>query len=134
METISKGISKGNIQKWRFCSKTFLKRANFQGFSGIASSMKMLSKDLRVEHVCIYVNICVYIYIYIGGLMECISQKVAIYRLLTVCPCIYYCFSFPCLVVLLHKNQIIYLLRLCNTIEVILTYGFINCTQGHAQD
>ena len=47
--------------------------------------MKMLSKNLRVEHVNIYVYIfvyvciCIYIYIYIGGLMEYISQKVAAY-------------------------------------------------------
>ena len=48
--------------------------------------MKMLSTNLRVEHINIYVYrfvyvyICIYIYIYIlGGLMEYISQKVAAY-------------------------------------------------------
>ena len=46
--------------------------------------MKMLSTNLRVEHVNIYVYIqfvYVYIcvYIYLGGLMEYISQKVAAY-------------------------------------------------------
>ena len=39
--------------------------------------MKMLSKNLRVEHVNIYVYM--YLYIYIGGLMEYISQKNAAY-------------------------------------------------------
>ena len=48
--------------------------------------MKMLSTNLKVEHVNIYVYrfvyvyICTYIYIYIlSGLMEYISQKVAAY-------------------------------------------------------
>ena len=40
--------------------------------------MKMLSKNLRVEHVNIYVYIFVYVYIY-SGQMEYISQKVAAY-------------------------------------------------------
>ena len=40
--------------------------------------MKVLSKNLRVEHVNIYVYIFIYVYIY-SGLMEYISQKVAAY-------------------------------------------------------
>ena len=64
----------------------FWKRAYFQDFSGIASSMKMLSKNIK-SRTCVY--ICVYTY-YIGGLMEYISQKVAICSSWTVCPCFYF--------------------------------------------
>ena len=59
----------------------FSKRAYVKAFSVIASSMKMLSTNLRVEHVNIYVYIFVYVFIYIYtyGLMVYISQKVAAY-------------------------------------------------------
>ena len=58
-----------------------------------ASSMKMLSKNLRVghEYISVYMYIFMYkhkyIYMYIGGLMEYISQKDAICSIWTVCPC-----------------------------------------------
>ena len=50
-----------NIQKWRFWSKFFWKRAYFQAFSGIESSLKMLSTNLWVEHVYIYTYMFTYI-------------------------------------------------------------------------
>ena len=49
--------------------------------------MKMLPYNLRVEHVNIYVYIFVYVYnIYIGGLMEYISKKVAAYGQFVLVP------------------------------------------------
>ena len=62
--------------------------------------MKMLSTNLRVEHVNIYVYIFVYvfiyIYIYIGVLVEYISQNVAAYGqfVLVVHRLIRFCRSF----------------------------------------
>ena len=46
-----------------FVLKFFEKVHIIRLFSGIASSMKMLSKNLRVENVNIYVYIFVYMYI-----------------------------------------------------------------------
>ena len=62
MEFISEGIV-GKYSKMKILVLKFLKNGNFKPFSGIASSMKMLSTNLRVEYVWIYVHI------YIGGLM-----------------------------------------------------------------
>ena len=68
-----------------------LKSPYYKAFSGIASWMKMLSENWRVEHVNIYVYMYLYtyMYIYIGGLMEYISQKDAICSIWTVCPCLF---------------------------------------------
>ena len=65
------------ISKMKIFVLNFSKRAYVKAFSVIASSMKMLSTNIRVE----YVYICVYMYtyiIYIGGLIEFICEKVAI--------------------------------------------------------
>ena len=56
-----------NIQKLRFWPLNFLKRAYLRFFSGIAPSMKMMSTNLRVAHMYIYIH--THIYIHIGGLM-----------------------------------------------------------------
>ena len=75
----------------------YFKKSYYKAFSGIASWMKMLSENWRVEHVNIYVYIFVYMYI-------CIYINIYIYRrangiyiqkscsIWTVCPCFFFFF------------------------------------------
>ena len=62
MEFISKGIL-GWYEKIKILVLNYFKKSYYKAFSGIASWMKMLSENWRVEHVNIYVYIFVYVYI-----------------------------------------------------------------------
>ena len=66
----------------------FFNKGIFQGFFRHSILNENVVKKFRSRasiYICIY--ICI-IYIYIGGLMEYISQKVAICSIWTVCPCL----------------------------------------------